>query len=92
MPGPQGPEAAQTTQGEPPLVVTPSDNGATKIDQVEKAKTSPTDDINKENQTAGKADPSTTPNNSGKTGATKTTSNQAQPRAGYRYYRDLGQN
>ena len=92
MPGPQGPEAAQTTQGEPPLVVTPTDTSATKIDQVEKAKTSPTDDINKENQTTGKADPSTTPNNSGKTGATKTTSNQAQPRAGYRYYRDLGQN
>ncbi len=92
MPGPQGPEAAQTTSGEPPLTVSPTNNSTTEIGKTEPPKTSPTDDINKTNDVSGGADPSTNPNKGGSSGGTRTTSNQAQPRAGYRYYRDLGQN
>lgn len=92
MPGPQGPEAAQTGDGEPPLVISTSNTSSTEIGKVEPPKTSPTDDINKTNDVSNTGNPSTTPNKNGAGGAsTKTSSNQVQPKAGYRYYRDLGQ-
>jgi hypothetical protein len=94
MPGPQGPEANKTTQGDSPSVISKEGNGATVIDNKEPPKTSPIQDTNKEtNIQSANASPSTTQNTSSpRNTKTVTTSNAVQPVTGFRYYRDLGQN
>lgn len=94
MPGPQGPEANKTTQGDSPSVISKEGNGATVIDTKEPPKTSPIQDTNKETAVQkANENPSTTQNNTtARTGKTVTTSNAAQPVTGFRYYRDLGKN
>jgi hypothetical protein len=96
MPGPQGPEANKTTQGDSPSVISKEGNSATELDKTEPPKTSPIQDTNKETtvQTAN-AGPANAGSANGTTAATQrtvTTSNAVQPVTGFRYYRDLGQN
>ena len=94
MPGPQGPEVNKTTQGDAPSVISKEGNNATEIDKTEPPKTSPIQDTNKETtvQTAN-AGPNTDQNSTSPSSArTVTNSNAVQPRTGFRYYRDLGQN
>ena len=90
MPGPQGPEADKTTQGNQPTVISASGNNAIEVGPEDPAKTSPTDDPNLN------SGPSAGPQAAGNTSsaATKTvnTSTEAPRRVGFRYYRDLGQN
>jgi hypothetical protein len=94
MPGPQGPEANKTTQGDAPSVISKEGNNATEIDKTEPPKTSPIQDTNKETtvQSANAGPNSGQGNSSNGSRRTITTSNAAQPVTGFRYYRDLGQN
>lgn len=93
MPGPQGPEANKKTEGNTPLVVSPTDNKATEIDKEEPARKSPIDDSNKTTTvTDSNASPQTTANKQQSNAKTTVTSTQAPIRPGFRYYRDLGQN
>jgi hypothetical protein len=93
MPGPQGPEVNETTQGSSALVISKEDNSATEIAETETSRTSPIQDTNRETSVqAANANPantqapaSTRPTN------TVTTSNAVRPVTGFRYYRDLGQ-
>ena len=86
MPGPQGPEV---TEEDNTGTVTPVDAQAIDIKEQEAPKTSPIDDTAPATQLVNNG---TTPaaNNNG-TSTTRTTSNQAPTRVGFRYYRDLGQ-
>jgi hypothetical protein len=91
MPGPQGPEADQKTQGNQATVISASGNGAIEVGPEDPSKTSPTDDPNLNTAPAT--------NTSGSQGAssaaaakTVNTSTEAPRRVGFRYYRDLGQN
>ena len=79
MPGPQGPEV---TEEDKTGTVTPTDAGAIEIKEQEAPKTSPIDNGSPTTQLAANSDSTT---------QTKTTSNQAPTRTGFRYYRDLGQ-
>ena len=79
MPGPQGPEV---TEEDKSGAVTPTDAGAIEIKEQEAPKTSPIDSGSPTTQLAANSDSTT---------QTKTTSNQAPTRTGFRYYRDLGQ-
>lgn len=95
MPGPQGPEVNKTEAGNVASVIAKAGSSVTEIGKEEPTKTSPTDDgVKESNIQNSNASPNTTPSSSskGSTTQTKTTSNQAQRVAGYRYYRDLGQN
>jgi len=86
MPGPQGPEV---TEEDNTGTVTPVDAQAIEIQEQEAPKTSPIGDTAPATQLVNNG---TTPaaNNNG-TPTTRTTSNQAPTRVGFRYYRDLGQ-
>lgn len=99
MPGPQGPEASKTSQGDIASVISKAGSGATEVAEAEPIKKSPTDDTNKESSTQESgANPNNTNSTASKQGngasqaQTKTVSNQGQRAAGFRYYRDLGQN
>jgi hypothetical protein len=89
MPGPQGPEANKKTEGDAPLVSSPSGNSMTTVGPEEPAKTSPIDDTTTESAPATNASSQTGSNSTAKT---VNTSNAAPRRVGFRYYRDLGQN
>ena len=86
MPGPQGPEI---TEEDKTGTVTPTDAGAIEIKEQEAPKTSPIEDGNPTTQLASTN--GTQNSNTDGTSKTKTTSNQAPPRTGFKYYRDLGQ-
>jgi hypothetical protein len=94
MPGPQGPEANKLTQGDQPTVISASGNSAVEVGPEDPAKTSPTDDSNKNTGPSnGGAGPQTAGNaSSAATAKTVNTSTEAPRRVGFRYYRDLGQN
>lgn len=99
MPGPQGPEANKTTQGDVASVISKAGSSATELTEAEPIKKSPTDDTNKETAVERNgANPNSATSTAAKQGSaaknaqTKTVSNQAQRVAGFRYYRDLGQN
>lgn len=95
MPGPQGPESNKTTQGNAPTPITPVNSRATEIGPAESPKQSPIDDANRSgtvtaaNATNQPASPTQTSSNGTQT---RTTSNQAPPVVGFRYYRDIGRN
>lgn len=98
MPGPQGPEANKTTEGNIASVISKAGSSAIEIDKEDTPKSSPIDDGVKEtNVKNSNSNPNTAASgaskqgNAASTAQTKTTSNQTQPRTGYRYYRDLGQ-
>jgi len=84
MPGPQGPEV---TEEDKTGTVTPVDAQAVDVKEQEAPKTSPIGDTAPATQIVNN---STTANNNS-TPTTRTTSNQAPTRVGFRYYRDLGQ-
>lgn len=86
MPGPQGPEV---TEEDKTGTVTPVDAQAIDVKEQEAPKTSPIDDTAPASQLASNG--GTSASNTNGTSATRTTSNQAPPRVGFRYYRDLGQ-
>jgi hypothetical protein len=91
MPGPQGPEADKTTQGDLATVISASGNSAIEVGPEDPAKTSPTDDPNL--NSGPSAGPQTAGNSSSAaTAKTVNTSTEAPRRVGFRYYRDLGQN
>jgi hypothetical protein len=82
MPGPQGPEANKTTEGTAPIPISKANAAATEIGPPEVPATSNIDDtatntISTASQTASGT-------------KTTTTSNQAKPVTGFRYYRDIG--
>lgn len=91
MPGPQGPEANETTQGNTPSPISKEDSKAVELDKTEEAKTSPIQDTNKETaiQSANSGPVSSSSSAKAKT---VTTSNSAQRVTGFRYYRDIGNN
>jgi hypothetical protein len=89
MPGPQGPEANKKTEGDAPLVSSPSGNSMTEVGPEEPAKTSPSDDPSVESAPVTNNTSQTASNSSART---VNTSNAAPRRVGFRYYRDLGQN
>ena len=89
MPGPQGPEVNETVTGDKAAVVTKADVPATEIGPKEPPKTSPID--NSTSNSAVNTGANNT-NGSAATNTTTTTSNQTRRVAGFRYYRDLGQN
>jgi hypothetical protein len=89
MPGPQGPEANKKTEGDAPLVSSPSGNSMITVGSEEPAKTSPTENPAPESAPATNATSQTASNSSART---VNTSNAAPRRVGFRYYRDLGQN
>ena len=84
MPGPQGPEV---TEEDKTSTVTPVGAQAVDVKEQEAPKTSPIGDTAPATQIVNN---STTANNNS-TPTTRTTSNQAPTRVGFRYYRDLGQ-
>ena len=91
MPGPQGPEAEKTAQGDQPTVISTTGNSAIEVGPEDPAKTSPTDDPNLNSA------PSTNASGSQAAGSaasaqTVNTSTAGPRRVGFRYYRDLGQN
>jgi hypothetical protein len=94
MPGPQGPEANKLTQGDQSTVISASGNSAVEVGPEDPAKTSPTDDSNKNTGPSnGGSGPQTAGNaSSAATAKTVNTSTEAPRRVGFRYYRDLGQN
>jgi len=88
MPGPQGPEASKTSQGSSPSVISKTDASAIEIKEVAPPKTS---NIDNANGTTSIKTPNTTSNTPAQASTkTTTTSNQARPVTGFRYYRDLG--
>ena len=87
MPGPQGPEVNETITGDKASVVDKADVPATEIGAKEPPRTSPID-----NSTTNSAVNTGANNNGSTTAKTTTTSNQTRRVAGFRYYRDLGQN
>lgn len=89
MPGPQGPEKVETAGDDKAAsVVSKEGSSATEIGEKAPPKTSVADTA-----TASRGPTSSTPPASGTSARnTTTTSNQAQRVAGFRYYRDLGQN
>lgn len=100
MPGPQGPEV---TKVDATGKITKQDSLAVQVGSQEPAKNSPINDTNVNTGPPAKpSSPAPSPT-SGRTSddsrrtdrqkktETKTTSNQAQPRTGFKYYRDLGQ-
>jgi len=97
MPGPQGPEANKTAQGDVASVISKAGSSATELTEAEAIKKSPTDDANKETPVQNNSSSSTN-STAAKQGSavskagTKTVSNQGQRATGFRYYRDLGQN
>ncbi len=98
MPGPQGPEVNKTQDGNIASVISKADSAATQLDTKEPIKTSPIQDTTKETPVQNaNASPNSTASTASKQGATssttqtKTTSTQGQRVAGFRYYRDLGQ-
>jgi hypothetical protein len=93
MPGPQGPEVNKTVTGDKPSVIDKASTPAVEIGPTQPPSTSPIEQ--RSSNTASTASTATTDNNSGpaNNGTTvTTTSNQTQRVAGFRYYRDLGQN
>ncbi len=97
MPGPQGPEANKTAQGDIASVISKAGSSATELTEAEPIKKSPTDDTNKETSVQN-TNAKSTNSTAAKQGSaasrsgTTTVSNQGQRTAGFRYYRDLGQN
>jgi len=96
MPGPQGPEVNSKKNGSAPVVISKEDAAATVVEETEKPKTSPTQNTTAETPSRP-GNTGTATSNPGNTRATRTTrttttSNTAQTTAGFRYYRDLGQN
>ena len=97
MPGPQGPEANKTTEGNVVSKISKEGSSATELGKEEPPKSSPIADTNKETpvQNANASPANAASGNSSSansaTTQTKTTSTQGQRVAGYRYYRDLGQ-
>jgi hypothetical protein len=85
MPGPQGPEV---TEEDKTGTVTPVDAQAIEIQEQEAPKTSPIGDTAPATQLVNNG---TTAANANGTPTTRTTSNRAPTRVGFRYYRDLGQ-
>jgi len=93
MPGPQGPEVNETVTGDKAAVVTKADVPATEIGPKEQPKTSPIDNSTSNSAVSTAANNTSGTNNNGSTTTkTTTTSNQTRRVAGFRYYRDLGQN
>jgi hypothetical protein len=93
MPGPQGPEVNETVTGDKAAVVTKADVPATEIGDKEPPKTSPIDNSTSNSTVSTGANNTSGANNNGSTTTkTTTTSNQTRRVAGFRYYRDLGQN
>jgi len=91
MPGPQGPEINSVT-GDTPGPISRTDNQATEISDAEPKDTSVVDDAaSSSNSTTDTATANGNTGQSGQTTQTVTTSNKTKPVAGYRYYRDLGQ-
>ena len=95
MPGPQGPEANKTTEGNIVSKITKEGSSATEIGKEDAPKSSPIADTNKETPVQNaNASPAATASSASKGATTstqtKTTSTQGQRVAGYRYYRDLG--
>lgn len=86
MPGPQGPEV---TEEDKTGTVTPVDAQAIDVKEQEAPKTSPIGDTAPATQIVNNS--TTTAANNNGTPTTRTTSNQAPTRVGFRYYRDLGQ-
>lgn len=86
MPGPQGPEKVETEGDDKAAsVISKTDSAVTTIGETQSPSTSVID--------TGTTDRTPQPQNQPTNRATtRTTSNQAQRVAGFRYYRDLGQN
>jgi len=94
MPGPQGPEVNETVTGDKAAVVTKADVPATEIGDKEPPKTSPIDNSTSNSAVSTGVNNTSGANNTNGSTTTKTTttSNQTRRVAGFRYYRDLGQN
>jgi hypothetical protein len=92
MPGPQGPEVNETVTGDKAAVVTKADVPATEIGPKEPPKTSPIDNSTSNSAVSTAANNTNGSTATNTTNTTTTTSNQTRRVAGFRYYRDLGQN
>ena len=90
MPGPQGPETTKVESDNKSPVGAKADTPATKIGPKEPPKTSPIDNSSANSSSTGQRE-SADPRRLDNKATTTTTSNQAPPVVGFRYYRDLGQ-